>query len=116
MSAMKPRELEAVLAGPETAVVVDLRTPEEFAGGTIVGARNLPWADDLAAQLAAELPREARIIFVCAWGHRSVVAAIAMRREGFRRVSYLEGGLEAWGLAGLPTTRAPRGASQAVIR
>ena len=102
MAAVRPQELMSALSQHPAPFVVDVRSREEFVGGSIPGARNLPWSDELADALARELPRDARIVFVCAWGHRSVVASIAMRRHGFRHVGFLEGGLEAWGLAGQP--------------
>jgi rhodanese-related sulfurtransferase len=118
MSALRPKELEAALRESPPPRVIDVRSAAEFAAGSIPGAENLPWADDLAEVVAASMDPLAQVIFVCAWGHRSVVASIALRRLGFRRVGYLEGGLEAWGLSGgrtgpLPagTGLAPRGAA-----
>ena len=102
MSALRPNDLAHALTQTPAPLVVDVRSAEEFASGSIAGARNLPWSDDLAEIVAKDLPRDARIVFVCAWGHRSVVASIAMRRHGFRHVGFLDGGLEAWGLAGKP--------------
>lgn len=116
MSAIRPKELERLLAQSPAPVVIDLRTRAEFEAGTIAGARNLPWADDLAERLAAELDRATPIVVLCAWGHRSVVASIALRREHFRNVRFLDGGLESWGLAGLPIVRVERRAESAVTR
>lgn len=106
MSAIRPQDLHAALSETPSPLVIDVRSAAEFAAGTIAGARNLPWSDGLAERLASELPRDVRVIFVCGWGHRSVVATIGMRREGFRNVAFLDGGLEAWGLAGKPLVRA----------
>ena len=109
MSAIRPNELAQVLSQEPRPIVIDVRSPEEFSCGSIPGSRNLPWSDELADILTRDLPKEARIVFVCAWGHRSVVASISMKRHGFRHVGFLEGGLEAWGLAGKPIgAEAPR--------
>ncbi|HVO29927.1 MAG TPA: rhodanese-like domain-containing protein [bacterium] len=116
MSAIRPKELEALLAKRPAPIVIDLRSRAEFEAGSIAGARNLPWADDLAARLAGELERTTPIVVVCAWGHRSVVASIALRREHFRDVRFLDGGMESWGLAGLPIVRVERRAESAVTR
>lgn len=84
-------------------IVIDVREPDEFAVATIPGAASAPFDDDTAARLAHLLgDRRKPVVFVCSWGHRSAVASIALRRQGFRDVSYLEGGLEAWGCAALP--------------
>ncbi len=54
---------------PEAIVVVDVRSPKEFAVATIKGAINIP-IDDLEAGLA-KLPTDKPIVFVCATGGRS---------------------------------------------
>ena len=40
------------------------------------------------------------IVFVCLSGHRSAIAAYRLRKLGFRKVSYLVGGMLAWLLSG----------------
>ena len=53
----------------DAIVVVDVRSPKEFAAGTMKGAINIP-IDDLEAGLA-KLPTDKPIVFVCATGGRS---------------------------------------------
>ena len=105
MSAIRPNQLQALQAEQPQTILIDLRTPGEFEAGTIPGARNLPWSDGLAETIAARVPRSTPVVFVCAWGHRSVVASISLRRQGFTTVAYLEGGLESWGLSGMTVER-----------
>ena len=50
------------------------------------------------------LPRDRTIVAVCASGHRSAVAARALRRAGFE-VENLKGGMHAWAGQGLPVER-----------
>lgn len=54
---------------PSAIVVVDVRSPKEFAVATIKGAINVP-IDDFEAGLA-KLPKDKPIVFVCATGGRS---------------------------------------------
>jgi DMSO/TMAO reductase YedYZ molybdopterin-dependent catalytic subunit/rhodanese-related sulfurtransferase len=80
--------------------LVDVRAPAETAGGTIPGAVKIPLAvlaDSLDA-LDPGLP----VVAYCASGYRSQVAASRMAAAGFRDVSDLLGGYDAWERAGLP--------------
>ena len=106
MSTLTPNALQAKITAIPGLLVLDLRSPDEFAQGAIAGAKNLHWSPDLAEKIAARVPRSTEVVFVCAWGHKSAIATIALRREGFRHVSYLDGGLEAWGLAGMSLAKA----------
>ena len=100
MAAISPKELMRRLATDPAPVVLDLRDHEAFAIAAIPGAAHLAY-DGLAARLArAGVDRRSAIVLVCSWGHRSAMACIALKREGFRDVSFVEGGMEAWGLAG----------------
>lgn len=83
----------AVVAEDDT-VVIDVRTPEEFAEGHLAGARNLSLAGDFETEVA-RLPRDARYVLYCRTGNRSAQAADIMERLGFTDV------LDAGGLSDL---------------
>lgn len=103
MASIKAQMLSARMESEPALLVVDVREPDAFAIATIPGAASAPFDDDTAARLAQLLgDRRRPVVFVCAWGHRAAIASIALRRQGFKDVSYLEGGLEAWGCAALP--------------
>jgi phage shock protein E len=74
--------LEKIKAG---AVIVDVRTPEEFRGGAYPGAKNIP-VQELAARMA-ELPKEKPVVLYCASGGRSGMAATMLKRAGWADVS-----------------------------
>jgi NADPH-dependent 2,4-dienoyl-CoA reductase/sulfur reductase-like enzyme/rhodanese-related sulfurtransferase len=78
----------ADLVGP-VARLLDVRTPKEFAEGSIEGAVNLP-VDTLRAQLDS-LPRSGRIVICCGVGQRGYVATRLLRQHGFDAVN-LAGG------------------------
>jgi len=89
------------LAGrPASAVVLDVREPEEFAAGHVPGAINLPQAD--LATRRDDLPRDAPLLLVCQGGYRSLRAAQFLKQAGFDRVVSVRGGTEAWRAAGRP--------------
>lgn len=97
MATIRPHELRARLEGGEPRpLVIDLRDPEEFAQGTVPGARNAPYDERVVARIVRSVDRDRDVVLVCGWGHKSAVTGIALKRAGFRRVRYLEGGLEAW--------------------
>jgi MFS family permease len=88
---VEPTELRSV----EGAVIIDVRSPDEFAAGHVAGAINIP-LDSLAAQTAA-LPKEAVLVTVCGkGGGRSERAATELRALGWNSARSLCGGTQAW--------------------
>jgi rhodanese-related sulfurtransferase len=85
----------------EGARVVDVRRDDEWAEGRIEGAEHVPL--DQPAARADELG-EGPILFYCAVGERSMMAAEALAGAGREAVS-LAGGIAAWQEAGLPVSR-----------
>ena len=83
--------------------VVDVRSAQEFSGGSLPHARNLPLAE--VAQRAAELKKDQPVLVVCEVGRRASLAAVKLRSAGVSEVFILAGGLEAWRAAGLPVGR-----------
>ncbi len=63
------------------AIVVDVRTPEEFRSGHLPGAINIP-LDRLPSQMAALRKKNAPIITVCRSGARSGAAVDLLRKNG----------------------------------
>lgn len=86
-----------------TAIVLDLRDPDEFAREHIPGARLLPAPVLDARDLAAE-PGKA-IVLACASGARTEACLARLPREATAETYVLEGGLSAWKRAGLPVVQ-----------
>ncbi|MCL6647940.1 MAG: MBL fold metallo-hydrolase [Chloroflexi bacterium] len=80
--------------------ILDVREPAEYRAGHLPGAVLLPQAD-LAVRLA-EVPRERKVLVVCAAGARSRRAAGFLLGCGFPQVTSLAGGTNGWRAAGLP--------------
>jgi rhodanese-related sulfurtransferase len=99
-SSAKVREvnLDELRARPAGAAVLDVREPEEFAGGHVPGALNLPQAD-LATRLH-EVPRDRLVFVICQGGFRSLRAAQFLSQCGITDVASVKGGTEAWRAAG----------------
>jgi rhodanese-related sulfurtransferase len=89
---------------PDDLVVLDVRTPEEFAEGHLEGAVLVDfYAADFADQLAA-LDTDVPYLVYCRSGNRSGQALGVMDQLGFTSVVDVDGGIVAWADAGLPVT------------
>jgi len=91
-------------APPADLVVLDVRTPEEFAEGHLEGAVLVDFYDaDFADQLAA-LDPDVPYLLYCRSGNRSGETLGVMEQLGFTSVANVDGGIIAWADAGLPVT------------
>lgn len=110
-------ELIAALQDPDVTVV-DSRTPDWYAGGTIPGAINMPYTEmiDRLGELGCELDFEgwdctnARpVALFCngLWCGQSPTAIRRMIEEGYPvdRISYYRGGMQSWRVLGLTVTQ-----------
>ena len=78
---------------PSRVILVDVRSPEEYASGYLQGARNIPH-DRIGVEIAAVAPdKSARIILYCRSGRRANTALETLRAMGYTDVSNY-GGLE----------------------
>jgi rhodanese-related sulfurtransferase len=94
--------LQALLGGDSPPQLIDVRTLAEVARGSIAGAVHIELAT-LPARLA-ELDPAAAYALYCLSGGRSAQACGYLAQRGFGRLYNLEGGIAAWGRAGLPLT------------
>ena len=93
---VQPSELAAVLAGEDAPLLLDVRTPEEFAQGHVRGATLVP-VQELAARLG-ELAayKERGVVTYCEVGGRAGKAMELLRAHGFTRVRLLDGSMKRW--------------------
>jgi len=89
-------EVLTLVAAPDGPLLLDARTPQEFAAGHVPGARNIPY-DQVAAHLA-ELQgfRMRGVVIYCEHGGRAAKAAEVLRNAGFQGVRHLKGDMSAW--------------------
>lgn len=66
------------------AILVDVRSPEEFANGNAPGTINIPLSE-LGSRLG-EIPKSSPIVLCCASGTRSGMAILYLRKNGYRNV------------------------------
>jgi phage shock protein E len=82
------------------AVVLDVRSPEEFAKGHVPGALNIDINAPGFASKVSEFDKSKPILVNCHAGSRGAIAAAELAKLGFKTVCNLEGGLAAWEKAG----------------
>jgi phage shock protein E len=100
--AVVPAEQFAAAAEQPGVVLIDVRTPQEYADGHIDGARNIDLnSPDFTAQIA-ELDPTVTYAVYCRSGNRSATATAYMLQQGFAPPYELGGGIVAWESAGLP--------------
>ena len=87
------------------AVVIDLRSAEDYAKGHILGAKNIPLADLEKRGSELEKLKSKPVILHCGDGNRAGGGVAALRRKGFDSVHNLAGGYVAWQQAGLPVEK-----------
>jgi rhodanese-related sulfurtransferase len=87
---------------PDDLVVLDVRTPEEFAEGHVADSTLIDiYEADFADRIAA-LDPDVPYVVICRSGNRSSQAVALMRDLGFSDVTDVDGGILAWNAAGLP--------------
>lgn len=80
----------------EGKLLLDVRTPAEFAAGSIPGAVNIP-LDDLRERYN-ELTTDQPVVVFCQVGQRGHTATVFLRERGFQAVN-LDGGWRTWSAA-----------------
>ncbi len=83
--------------------LLDVRTPGEYRRGHIPGAVLIPM-NEVPARLR-EIPRDKKIVVVCASGARSAAVARFLDGRGYPWVANYTGGVFDWARAGLPLDR-----------
>jgi rhodanese-related sulfurtransferase len=101
-TSLPPREAQKLLESGK-AILIDIREAEEFAREHIRGARHVP----LSALDRHDFDRERAdgkaAIFQCQSGRRTEMNRERLIALGFQQAYVIEGGLNAWRAAGLPS-------------
>lgn len=98
-------EMRAALADGK-AIVIDIREPDEHAGGIAPGARRLPMSQ--MRQRLAEVPTDPSkpVLLVCRTQNRSSATWRALREMGrYGHVRYVQGGMSEWAARGWPMVK-----------
>jgi len=95
-------ELMQRIQANQPGLILDVRSPQEYAEGHIPGAINIPH-DQLGSRLA-EIGsyKENDVVLYCRSGRRVVIAANTLQPAGFRKLQHLDGDMNGWISKGLP--------------
>ncbi|QHS22735.1 rhodanese-like domain-containing protein [Virgibacillus sp. MSP4-1] len=80
--------------GYRKAQLIDVREPNEFDRGHILGARNIPLSQ--LKQRLIEVREDKPVYLYCQSGSRSRRAANILYKNGCRDISQLKGGFKKW--------------------
>jgi rhodanese-related sulfurtransferase len=87
----------------DAVFLLDVRTPGEYARGRIPGSVLIPM--NHVPKRLAEIPRDKKIVVICASGARSNAVAHFLERNGYPWVANYEGGVFDFARRGLPLER-----------
>jgi rhodanese-related sulfurtransferase len=99
--------LARMASADKTMVVLDVRTPKEFAEGHVPGAINISH-DQLEGRLSElDADRDRDVVVYCRSGHRAGLALGTLEKAGFKRLYHLDGDYLGWTAAQRPVETAP---------
>jgi len=102
---ISPTEAKQRLEQGPGILLVDVRTPEEYASGHLARSVLLP-LDQVDAKASTVLKdRNAPVMLYCHSGRRSDIAANMLKAQGYTNVINVVGGISAWSQAGLPVVK-----------
>ena len=105
MSPLECRDLVERFSGPsfldtstdsKCLVILDVRTPQEYASGHLNGSINLDFKSPSFSDLIARLDRDKAYLLYCRTGRRSARAVMLMKSLGFKELYNLTKGIEQW--------------------
>ena len=101
-------QFQRLIVELDGALLLDVRTPEEWAQGHLAGAAHKDyWGDDDFDAAMNSIPRDRPVLVYCAGGGRSGFTAEELNKAGHLEVYNLEDGITGWQDAGLQVTTGP---------
>lgn len=97
--------LDRARQADESFVIIDVRTPAEFAQGHVPGAVNIP-VDQLDKRLSElQSAKHKDVVLYCRSGKRAGQAAEVLRANGFGKLLHLAGDMPKWEADKLPVEK-----------
>ena len=93
------REVQEALARGEALVLIDVREQNEWNLGHAAPAEYIG-RGVLESQVESRVPRDARVVLMCASGNRSALAAVTLQQMGYANVASMAGGFRDWVASG----------------
>ncbi|AOW21494.1 rhodanese-like domain-containing protein [Urechidicola croceus] len=93
-------DVETIDKIDNTAQLIDVRTPEEYADGYIKNAKNIDFQDEHFLNNMSKLDKSEPVYVYCKSGGRSAKASQLLKEAGFEKIYDLEGGFLSWEVNG----------------
>jgi rhodanese-related sulfurtransferase len=110
MHDLSPRQFKALIdhhRGDANFVLLDVRTPKEYAKGHIEGAILINYYDSDFVDRLKSLDRDKTYLVYCHSGSRSGRALAILEKMGFRHAYDMATGIVGWSRANYPLVRQP---------
>jgi len=91
---LKADDFKNQLEGSTNKMLIDVREPNEYKGGFIPSALNIPLSQ-IKGRIG-EFSKDKEIFLYCRSGMRSKQAARILNKNGFSNFAHLQGGISAW--------------------
>lgn len=107
---LEPKEAQALIQknkGNPDFVILDVRTPDEFAGGHIEGAVNIDYNSEGFVADLDKLDKNKLYLVYCRTARRSSDTVSVMVRLGFTNILRFIGDITRWKSEGLPVVKGP---------
>jgi len=98
-------EAAALIKVRPDVVILDVRTPAEFAAGHIEGALNIDFKNVNFAAEISKLDTSKTYLVHCRSGARSTRSLVVFKEKGFKTIIHMNGGIIDWNNSGLPTVQ-----------
>ncbi len=105
VSDLSTTDFQKKLATDNKAIVLDVRTPQEYANGHLQNAATINFFDTDFKEKVNKLDKTKPVYVYCAVGGRSAKAAKILQESGFKTIYNLLGGFNGWAAAGLPSVK-----------
>jgi rhodanese-related sulfurtransferase len=96
MATISPADLQAQIESGHPPVILDVRSKKEYDTGHVPGALLVPFSRVRATMPALSIEPGTPLVVYCGHGPRAYMAAAALRRLGFTRITYLAGHMSRW--------------------
>jgi hydroxyacylglutathione hydrolase len=101
LAEISPQQASKIVAS-DNAIIIDVRTQEEWDAGHIPGAIHIPLSEVKGRLDDFKIYEDKTLVMQCHSGKRSAKAANILLDAGFNNVSNLKGGIMAWKAEKLP--------------
>lgn len=104
MPSVSVEDLNAKMAAEKGIVLLDVRTPQEFASGHVPGAQSIPLSSLSTRIDELSVDQATPVYLICQSGGRSARATNILRKKGYTAIN-VSGGTSAWNASGFPIDR-----------